>query len=351
MTEEWLNMSSKQLLSNWLSESSHRKWIVLIGSIFVFGAILTFYFVSPWIIRLLGLNPLSTRNHLLSTSIFSSSVLTFSLIVVYWSIGGIQERQAKTMEDQARLQEEVMRLQEKQLDLQNRPNLALRGLEIQTSEGPYLLGLSNVGNDVASELHLIVHLRVQKEDRLLSLEGDTKFNGAHFRPLPTPLRSESPRDVSRMGVMGGDLLEVDGSDTFFGNPQMMRADENDRDSWSSVPLHEVVEELDDFGAEHIDIQHSILFKSSTGKFHAKVIGQLRLMLEHERDPEQLEEMPEVFGISIGLGGSPDHGWDLNEIFERGNFTSGAFMAFVKEEEIISKLDNESPFPGIRLSTD
>lgn len=94
-------MLEEEVLPKPLQSGQRRKvyWITTRG-IGGFSTVLLFHYLLPVLSRLLGYSALSSNNHLLATSIFTSALLTFALIAVYRDLGVTQAQQADIMDSQ-----------------------------------------------------------------------------------------------------------------------------------------------------------------------------------------------------------------------------------------------------------
>lgn len=84
--------------------SRHIFWLILFG-ITITAGVLGFYFLAPILVPHLGLSPLSPEGYLAATSIFASTILTFSLISVYAIMARSQTNQTKIQRNQEELME------------------------------------------------------------------------------------------------------------------------------------------------------------------------------------------------------------------------------------------------------
>jgi len=148
-----VDWSKNDILDTDQGEISQRGfWFVTRGLAIGLG-VLTFHEISPAVMRTLELNPYSTDNQLLATSIFASSLLTFALLSVYRDIGGIHLTQAKIQDRQTDIQERQASL----MEANNKPKVVVSDWSV-SDEDEASFTLSNIGNGVATDLELVIHI-------------------------------------------------------------------------------------------------------------------------------------------------------------------------------------------------
>ncbi|NGM69175.1 hypothetical protein G6M89_09175 [Natronolimnobius sp. AArcel1] len=173
--------------------------------------ILSFYVLHSLLIEKLPfLTPWGAREQLLATSIFSSALLTFALIIVYRSMGETQRLQKDTLENQEELlgklvdvyrdvgetqetqantlanqeerlrnlvdvysevgetqelQKDTLEAQEELLKISKRPWVEPVGFDFSRDERDVLL-VSNYGSDVAVSLGIVIKIQFPETDEL-----------------------------------------------------------------------------------------------------------------------------------------------------------------------------------------
>lgn len=310
------------------------KWIVGVGGLLALG-IIGFYFSIPFAIESFGLQPFSPNNHLLATSIFSSFLLTFALIVVYREIGEFQSRQAELMDEQTRIQSN----QERIMELQYEPILHLTAFE--TPEDHVLvIGIENIGKELAKDAQLVCHGRVAIDGSTFDLEEDSYIRGdgetARFRPFKTPLNLPDTQDLSKSTMRDGATIGL-GDSVLVSTPMFWEAQDPDDEStgWRSVSIGRTVQVLDDLGAERVNLSFAMMYETVLGNKEVKKLRKLTLQFEEQENIEELDQLP---GISMGKGGRPDSGeWTLEEVNIRSSrFDQVDLIPIVTEEEILER---------------
>lgn len=173
---------------------------ILIVSITLLTAVAGFYFLLPLITGSVSFLSSfeSTSNRLAATSLFASTLLTLALIVVYWDIGGTQQRQVDILENQNEL-----------LEAEYRPLIDIdhikpgRTTEHGWSGDEIVIGIVNVGNGVAHLPRLVIELGFEssnyspgKKRTLLRPEVDLPDDSEiaiedHFKNLRTTIPSDN----------------------------------------------------------------------------------------------------------------------------------------------------------------
>lgn len=158
----------REALPNWVFEGQREfiYWTVSRGC-GIFILILLFHTLLYFVGGVLPASPLGARAHLLATSIFSTGILTFALIAVYW---GIRETQS----DQA----EILEKQESLMEASHLPTVEPLEVDPMETVSKLNITLENGGNGPALSLSATVHFSPVEPD-----SGEYKMPDFPYREI------------------------------------------------------------------------------------------------------------------------------------------------------------------------